>query len=93
MDAQHFPDQLIRLQQVETLSGLKRSQIYALIAKGEFPTPTKLGAASRWSLREVERWVTDKLAERNAQTIIPRVVGGVCRALARRTARAVCGPF
>jgi prophage regulatory protein len=67
MDAQHFPDQLIRLQQVETLSGAKRSQVYALMARGKFPKPTKLGAASRWSLREVERWVADKLAERNAQ--------------------------
>jgi predicted DNA-binding transcriptional regulator AlpA len=47
-DQHPLPDQLIRLQQVETLSGLKRSQIYALTARGEFPTPTKLGAASRW---------------------------------------------
>ena len=74
MDAQRLSsDQLIRLQQVETLSGLRRSQIYALTARGEFPTPTKLGAASRWSLREVERWITDKLAQRDAQTVIPCV--------------------
>ena len=67
MDLHHHSqlDELIRLPQVESISGLKRSQIYALIGRGEFPKPAKLGTASRWSRLETERWVSDKLAERN----------------------------
>ena len=56
-------DTLIRLSEVETVSGLKRSHIYKLIGENEFPRPTKIGAASRWSLREVHEWIADKLAE------------------------------
>jgi prophage regulatory protein len=62
-------DELLRLQQVETISGLKRSQLYALIGKGEFPKPAKLGAASRWSLREIQDWIADKLSKRDAARI------------------------
>ena len=59
-------DTLIRLPEVETVSGLRRSHIYKLISEDEFPRPVKIGSASRWSLREVQRWIADKLDERSA---------------------------
>ena len=59
-------DTLIRLSEVETVSGLRRSHIYKLIGENEFPRPTKIGAASRWSLREVQDWIADKLSQRDA---------------------------
>lgn len=57
-------DALIRLPEVEVLSGLKRSQIYDDIGEGLFPAPTKIGTASRWSRREVQAWIRDRLNER-----------------------------
>lgn len=59
-------DELIRMARVETISGWKRSRIYQGVGEGTFPRPVKLGAASRWSLREVQRWVADQLRKRDA---------------------------
>ena len=61
-----FQISLSGLKKSTSLSGLKRSQIYALAAKGGFPRPAKLGSASRWSRHEVEAWVAARLAEREA---------------------------
>ena len=45
---------LLRLRDVETRTGLRRSHLYALAARGEFPKPLKLGdRASAWIEREV----------------------------------------
>jgi prophage regulatory protein len=59
-------DTLVRLPEVETVSGLRRSHLYKLISENEFPRPIKIGTASRWSLREVQRWIADKLSKRDA---------------------------
>jgi len=53
-------DRFIRMNDVEGLIGLKNSAIYRLIQRGEFPTPIKLGSASRWSLRTVEAWMNER---------------------------------
>jgi prophage regulatory protein len=37
---------IIRLRQVEEVTGEKRSTIYKRISEGEFPKPVKLGAKS-----------------------------------------------
>ncbi len=59
-------DTLVRLPEVETVAGLRRSHIYKLIGENDFPRPIKIGSASRWSLREVQQWIADKLSERDA---------------------------
>jgi predicted DNA-binding transcriptional regulator AlpA len=59
-------DTLIRLSEVEIISGLRRSHLYKLMGESEFPRPTKIGTASRWSLREVQGWIADKLSQRDA---------------------------
>ena len=66
MEADLDIDRLIRLRQVETIAGIKRSRLYELIAKGAFPPPAKIGAASRFSHSEVCAWRDAQRAMRRA---------------------------
>ena len=56
-------DRFIRMREVEHLIGLKDSRIYQLVKEGAFPAPLKLGAASRWSLIAVRKWMAARLGE------------------------------
>ncbi len=52
---------LIRLPTVEAMTGLKRSAIYAHIAKGDFPAPRRLTSrASGWREDEVVSWIESR---------------------------------
>jgi Predicted transcriptional regulator len=48
---------LIRLPEVMSMVALRRSSIYGLIGKGQFPAPRKIGRASVWSSAEVQQWI------------------------------------
>lgn len=53
---------LIRLPEVQHLTGLSRSQVYALIAHGKFPRPVKLSErCSAWPEATVRTWITDRI--------------------------------
>ncbi len=57
-------ERLIRLPQVESLTGLRRAHIYGLARRGQFPRPIKIGArASAWRLSQVADWVTTRIRE------------------------------
>ena len=59
---------LERLPQVKARTGLCRSAIYRLIALGSFPAPIKLGErASAWSAREIDEWISARIAARDAK--------------------------
>jgi prophage regulatory protein len=59
---------LERLPQIKARTGLSRSEIYRRIALGEFPAPIKLGRrASAWSKHEVDAWIAQRIAERDAK--------------------------
>jgi prophage regulatory protein len=48
---------LLRLTQVSTMVGLKRSSIYRYVSEGRFPAPIKVGERSvRWKLADVLAW-------------------------------------
>ncbi len=47
---------LLRLKEVLHLCGLSRSQVYALIKIGKFPSPIKLGRSSAWLESELDCW-------------------------------------
>jgi len=52
---------LIRLPTVEAMTGLKRSTIYAYIAKGDFPAPRRVTRrASGWREDEVVSWIESR---------------------------------
>jgi prophage regulatory protein len=53
---------LLRLRDVESRTGLRRSHIYLLAARGQFPRPLKLGnRASAWVEREVTGWINARI--------------------------------
>lgn len=54
---------LLRLPQVEAAVGYRRSTLYRLIQRGEFPAPISLGArASAWIEDEVNDWIQKRIA-------------------------------
>lgn len=57
---------LLRLPEVQRLTGLGRSQIYALASKGCFPKPLKLSErCSAWIEQEVQTWIGERVASAN----------------------------
>lgn len=65
----HETTRLIRLEEVRRLSGLSRSHLYALIQRGEFPSPVKISIrAAAWVSREVDQWVRARIRDRDSDT-------------------------
>lgn len=55
-------NRLIRLPEVQRLTGLKRSQLYALAQRDEFPRPIKLSErCSAWLESAVRDWICDRI--------------------------------
>ena len=58
---------LIRLSEVQRLTGLSRTGIYARIAEGTFPKRVPLGGrAVAWVEAEVAAWVAARIEQREA---------------------------
>ena len=56
---------LLRLPEVCSRTGKKRSAIYRDIAAGTFPAPVKLGErASAWPEHEISAWIAERIAAR-----------------------------
>jgi prophage regulatory protein len=52
---------LLRLREVEQLTGLRRSAIYAAAARGQFPKPRKLtSVATAWREDEIRAWIDSR---------------------------------
>ena len=52
---------LLRRPEVEKLTGLSRSSIYALMDRGEFPRPRRIGRrAVAWDEAALERWLATR---------------------------------
>jgi prophage regulatory protein len=59
----------IRLPDVETKIGLKKSTIYALVRQGDFPLPIKLGPrASAWVESQIDDWLRKRVVVSSAKT-------------------------
>lgn len=59
------PPESLRLERMADLQarvGLKRSQLWALIRRQEFPAPIKCGRASLFIVAEVDAWVRARIA-------------------------------
>ena len=53
----------LRLPDVLEATGLKRTSLFRLISKGQFPKQIKIGPrASAWSDSDVKRWMDDRKA-------------------------------
>lgn len=56
----------LRIQSVQSRTGLARSTIYKLMSTGDFPKPVKpTPKASAWVMSEVESWMISRIDERN----------------------------
>ena len=66
--AQPAPLRLLRIAEVQRRVGVSRSQIYRLLADGEFPARVKLGTGpttgTAWVESEVEQWIAGRIAAR-----------------------------
>lgn len=60
------PRHILRLGEVERLTGFKRSHLYNLMHAGRFPLTRRIGLrAVGWDSQEVEQWIADRLARRS----------------------------
>lgn len=61
------PTVILRRRAVQDRTGLSRSTIYLRMAQGTFPKPISLGPrAVGWAEVEVDQWIADRIAERDA---------------------------
>jgi prophage regulatory protein len=56
-------DRFLRFPQVKARVGFGHSWIYAMIARGLFPGPVKVGRSSVWIASEVDDWIGRRIAE------------------------------
>jgi len=60
------PDRLLRLPEVQRLTGLRRSAIYEHMQHGTFPRSVKVGPrAATWSEAAIQAWIADRLDGRS----------------------------
>lgn len=54
-------DKHIRRPEVEEMTGLSRSTIYAMMESGDFPRPVKIGKrAVAWPESEIKEWLSGR---------------------------------
>jgi len=60
-------NRLLRLPEVCRLTGIGRSQLYAMARDGRFPTPIKISErCSAWSEADVREWIAERIAAAKA---------------------------
>ena len=67
---------LLRLPEVISRTGYKRSNIYQLMNLGDFPQSVQLGPrAVAWLSSEIDQWIDDRVKERDQKLSIESSVG------------------
>ncbi|WP_295511818.1 AlpA family transcriptional regulator [uncultured Pseudoalteromonas sp.] len=60
------PNDLIRREEVITMTGLSRSTIYTLMKNSEFPLSIKLSERSvAWRRGDIQNWISNKITSKN----------------------------
>ena len=66
MENQSPRKRFVRLPEVESLTGYRRSRIYDFVKAGTFPRPCKLGPRSvGWIESEVQHWIDERIEQRD----------------------------
>lgn len=52
-------DRLLSIEQVREFVPVARSTLYALIAKGEFPKPRKMGKRNFWLQSDIQSFIAE----------------------------------
>ena len=56
-------EQLLRLPQVKSITGLSKSTIYSRIAEGDFPKQISIGPRLVvWVESEIQNWIADQVS-------------------------------
>lgn len=56
------PERLLRLPEVESLVGMRKSSIYGAMRRGEFPAPVKLSRrAVCWPASAIDAWIAERI--------------------------------
>jgi len=55
--AESIPEVLLKLEQVEAQTGMKKSYIYREMEKSTFPPRHKVGGGTRWYQSDIQRWI------------------------------------
>ena len=67
---------LLRLPEVISRTGYKRSNIYQLMYLGDFPKSVQLGPrAVAWLSSEIDQWIDDRVKERDQKLSIESSIG------------------
>ena len=67
---------LLRLPEVISRTGYKRSNIYQLMNLDDFPKSVRLGPrAVAWLSSEIDQWIDDRVKERDQKLSIESSVG------------------
>lgn len=67
---QQVPPQLLRVSEVVNITGVGKSTIYRWMRQGTFPQTLDLGGGMvAFVASEVQQWVDEKIAKRDASTI------------------------
>ena len=62
LNTSRVSDRLLRLPEVQRLTGLRRSAIYEQMRRGVFPRSVKAGPrAATWSEAAVQAWIADRV--------------------------------
>lgn len=62
-EAPPAPERLLRMVEVERQTGISRSQLYRLIAAGDFPRSVSLyGRSKAWVESQVQAWIAARIA-------------------------------
>jgi predicted DNA-binding transcriptional regulator AlpA len=56
------PDTLLRYREVIARCGIARQTIDRLERKGKFPRRVRIGRATRWSAKAIQRWIDEQIA-------------------------------
>lgn len=73
MAEQYQPSKILRRKQVEALTGLSRSTIYAWVRDGIFPGPISLGPkAVGWLQSELDAWLAERASATRKTEIKPK---------------------
>ena len=62
---------IVRRPQVQVRTGLPKSSIYALMAKGAFPKPIKIGArAVGWLDSDIDAWIEAQVSASRRESAV-----------------------
>lgn len=73
-------DRLLRLPEIESVTGLRKSTVYLLMKRGEFPRSVQVTARCvAWPESRVLQWVQDRISQAGKEAAVPdpaSAVGG-----------------